>query len=252
MARKRQIDPIYPFEKEIRALSIPARFFYLLSWCYMSDPNEEKKKIGGVLPYDLFFLKNNIFPEENIDIVPIIEEIIAQRRYFVFESDGKEWLWCPTLSKHQTINHPSKGNYPDPPLEVQEYYRSTKVVLTQSRVEKSRVEKNKSNSPALQEAFNLIIKDGFNIYPLLIKTKKLLKQPAGFEFPEEVLLKVCEAYWREKATIRKPWPWLIRVLRDEWSRWNIAMHTVSGSSQGRSSSSSEAESIAEILGRMMK
>ena len=98
MARKRQVDPIYPFEQEIRALSISARYFYILSWCQMDDAN-------GVMPYDAFNLKNQIFPEELIDIQPIITELLNKRRLFEFESDGKKWLWCPTLLKHQNITN---------------------------------------------------------------------------------------------------------------------------------------------------
>lgn len=132
MARKRQVDPIYPFEKEIAALSISARYFYILCWCQMDDTN-------GVLPYDVFMLKSQIFPGDNVDVEPLIAELVAESRLKIFESDGKKWLWCPNLLKHQTINHPSKRKYPDPPKELREYSRSSKVALTQSGVSRGEV-----------------------------------------------------------------------------------------------------------------
>jgi hypothetical protein len=153
MARKRQIDPVYPFEAEIRALTINARYFYIMSWCHMNDANEEKKKTGGVMPYDLFFLKSHIFPSDEIDIAPIVEELIAQKRYYSFEAEGKQWIWCPTMSVHQVINHPSNSNYPNPPKEIQEHYRSGKGALTPNRmsgVEVNRVEK----SPAIPQVIH--------------------------------------------------------------------------------------------------
>src|SRR3990167_4021819 len=137
MARKRQIDPIFPFEKEMAALSIPARYLYILSWCQMDDTN-------GVLPYDSFFLKRQIFPEENIDVEVLLQELITQRRLFPFDAEGKKWLWCPNLLKHQIINHPSKRKYPDPPKELRDGYRKTTLALPKSELselsEKSRVE----------------------------------------------------------------------------------------------------------------
>ena len=182
MARKRQVDPCYPFEKEIRALSRDARYFYLLSWCHMSDPNPKTKTVGGVLPHDTFYLKNNIFPEETIFVEPLIQDIVAQKRYFLFKAQGKDWIWCPTMAKHQNIQHPSKAKYPDPPAELVEKYKAhillnepshtPHIPLTQSRVELSRVEKNKSTpSEALKAALDKVHKSGLNIYSLIIRIK---------------------------------------------------------------------------------
>jgi len=250
MARTRQIDPIFPFENEIRALSIPARYFYILSWCHMSDPNKEKSIVGGVLPHDKFLLKNNIFPEDGIDILPLINEIIAQRRYFPFEAEGKRWLWCPTMPKHQTVNHPSNRKYPDPPKALQEDYRSGKLALTPSRVELSRVERVENKDKAgpseeLKAALNKIFQDKFNIFTLIAKIKKELKWDKGQEFPEEVLLKVCEAYWRDKPKIKQPWPWFRVVLTKESEMYfaskNIKEHAAI-KKQG-------SMSLAEILKR---
>ncbi|MFA5499464.1 MAG: hypothetical protein WC404_00115 [Candidatus Omnitrophota bacterium] len=125
MARKRQIDPVFPFEKEIAALSIPARYLYILSWCQMDDTN-------GVLPYDSFFLKRQIFPEENIDVEALLQELMSQKRLLPFEAEGKKWLWCPNLLKHQVINHVSKKKYPDPPKILKEHYHSATLPLPKS------------------------------------------------------------------------------------------------------------------------
>lgn len=213
MARKRQLDPEYPFEEEIARLSVPARYFYILSWCHMDDTN-------GVLPYNAYKLKGQIFPDEDIDVEAIIKELTAAKRLFEFKAEGKKWLWCPKLLKHQTINHPSKKKYPDPPKTLKEHYRSTKVALTQSRVEESRVEKRAEASPALKAALNKISKNGLNIYTLINKLKKQMSMPKDFQFPEEVLLGVCRSYEHDKAKIDKPWPWFVRVIKAETGLWN--------------------------------
>lgn len=229
MARKRQVDPCYPFEKEIRALSRDARYFYLLSWCHMSDPNPKEKTIGGVLPYDAFYLKNNIFPEETIEIAPLINEIVAQRRYFLFKAQGKDWIWCPTMAKHQNVQHPSKAKYPDPPPELVEKYNnhiplnepsmSPHIPLTQSRVELSRVEKETEPSAALKAALDKVLKRGFNIYSLINKLKKSMDLPKEWQFPEEVLLRVCAQYEKDRTKIRALYPWFLKVIAEETRLW---------------------------------
>jgi hypothetical protein len=214
----------------------------------MSDPNKETKKIGGVMPYDLFFLKNNIFPEEGIDIAPIVAEIIALRRYFPFEAEGKQWLWCPTMPKHQTINHPSKGKYPDPPVSLQEDYRSGKLVLPLSRVELSRVEKNKETQPywaafsdKTQEELKTVSKE-FNIYQLLGRLKK-----KEVEIPEAVINRICASYTRNKPGVKKPWPWFLITTKKEWEFWNAEQQIKEGQQWKKAP---VAPAIAKLLAGM--
>lgn len=231
MARKRQVEPGLPFEKEIRALSISARYFYVMSWCHMSDPNEKEKRVGGVMPYDEFFLKSNIFPDEGVAVQPLIDEIIAQQRYFPFEAQGKKWLWCPTLVKHQMISHPAKDGYPDPPKELQEQYRSAHGALQQSRVEGvERVEDDIKDQPSekLKAALDKILEGGFNIYKLMGRLKKEMGWPPEQLFPEDVLLGVCASHESSKATIKDQWAWFKVVMRQESEKYyalkNIAEH----------------------------
>lgn len=214
MARKRQLDPEYPFEEEIAQLSIPARYFYILSWCHMDDTN-------GVLPYNIFKLKGQIFPTDEIDVAAIIKELLALKRIFEFEADNKKWLWCPKLLKHQTINNPSKKKYPDPPKELREDYRSGKLVVTLSRVEESRVEKKAEPSAALTAALDKVYDKGkgLKIYALINRVKKDLDWRKDQQFPEEVLLAVCRAYEKDKAKIKEPWPWFTKVLKVESGLW---------------------------------
>lgn len=241
MPRTRQIKPNYPFEKEIRALSIPARYLYENSWCHMTDPNLNEKIVGGVLPYEAFYIQSNIFPGDNIDVNPLIEEIIAQKRYFPFQAQGKKWLWCPTMAKHQNIQHPAKEfKYPDPPKELVEKYNnhtllnepsmSPHIPLTKSRVELSRVEKNKETQPywaafsdKTQEELKTVSME-FNIYQLLGR----LKKTKGVEIPEEVVVKICASYIKNKPGIKKLWPWFLITTKKEWEAWNAEQQIKEG------------------------
>ena len=223
MARKRQIDPEYPFEEEIARLSIPARYFYIMSWCHMDDTN-------GVLPYNAYKLKGQIFPEDGIDIEELIQELIDMHRLFVFEAEGKRWLWCPKLLKHQVINHPSRKRYPDPPKTLQEDYRSSKVALTLSRVELSRVElKDQPNPAALsintKDLLNTVFNKGVNIYQCLEKFKKQYhKYP-----PEDCIVKVCNLYMRQPDKIKDEWPWFITSMAQAMKDWHAAQNQAEAS-----------------------
>lgn len=206
MGRKRQIDPEYPFKQEIAQLSVPARYFYIMSWCHMDD-------VTAVMPHNTFKLKGLIFPNDDVDMEAIIQELIDARRLFPFEADNRPWLWCPTLHKHQVINHPSRKKCPEAPKELREDYRSGKVGLPLSRVEESRVE-----SIEQQEADKLLDKvneEGLNVYALLNKLRKKLGWKKKQHFPAEVIVAVCRQYIRDKAKIKRQWAWFAKVIQAE-------------------------------------
>lgn len=75
-------------------------------------------------------------------------------------------------------------------------------------------------SPKLETALKRVYKQGFNIYNLIHIAKKQIGQPKEWHFPEEVLLRVCEAYTRDKAEIHHSWPWFVKVLKDESALWH--------------------------------
>lgn len=77
-------------------------------------------------------------------------------------------------------------------------------------------------TPVLHTALDKIYKQGFNIYSLINKAKKLMGQPAEWKFPEEVLLRICEAYERDKANVIQSWPWFIKVLKAESGLWHAS------------------------------
>jgi len=88
-------------------------------------------------------------------------------------------------------------------------------------------------SSKLETKLASVYKQGFNIYNLIAKVKKLIGQPKDWQFPEEVLLRVCEAYERDKAKIDKPWPWFIKVLRVESGLWHAQQQINKNDKQGK-------------------
>lgn len=72
----------------------------------------------------------------------------------------------------------------------------------------------------LKEALDRVYKDGFNIYGLLNQAKAKLKHPGARIFPDEVLIAVCDEYWKYKGAIRDAWPWFERVLVKKYQEYN--------------------------------
>lgn len=74
-------------------------------------------------------------------------------------------------------------------------------------------------SLALKEELRKVHDSGLNIYMLINRTKRELRNVKAY-IPDQVLMKVCERYWFEKNQIRRAFPWFIRVLKAEWTSFN--------------------------------
>ena len=70
----------------------------------------------------------------------------------------------------------------------------------------------------VEEELKKVYKDGFNIYMYLNKLKKELKRKENF--PDEVILRFCKAYWKNKPGVEKPYPYFIKTFRMVSSDWH--------------------------------
>ncbi len=70
-------------------------------------------------------------------------------------------------------------------------------------------------SDKLEVALKRVYKQDFNVYSLMNRLKKDIGQPKEWCFPELVLLGVCKAYEQDKANIKQPWPWFVKVVKVE-------------------------------------
>jgi hypothetical protein len=60
------------------------------------------------------------------------------------------------------------------------------------------------------ELMKQVYRNGFNMYAAINKLKKTCKVPP--ELPPEVIIKVCELYLKEKASINKLWAWFLKSI----------------------------------------
>jgi len=69
---------------------------------------------NGNQPYSSKRLKMQIFPADNIDTQPLLDELITHGVVIVYSVSGEKFLHIKGFSKHQVINRPSATKIPKP------------------------------------------------------------------------------------------------------------------------------------------
>lgn len=120
MARLRTVKPEYWTDELVGQCSIAARLLFVGTWNFADD-------YGG-LARSAKQLKAQVFPYDNIDCEPLIQELLAVGLLIEYEVDGKKYLHIRGFKKHQKVEKPaapripkyegqgsSSGNSPNPP-----------------------------------------------------------------------------------------------------------------------------------------
>lgn len=83
-------------------------------------------------------------------------------------------------------------------------------------------------SEQVKKALEKVFNDGFNIYELINMAKKQFGWGKEKVFPDEVLLGICNSYYKDKTKIKDRFPWFLVVLRKEsesfFAKQNIKEH----------------------------
>ena len=69
-------------------------------------------------------------------------------------------------------------------------------------------------------AMKKVLDDGLNIYALINRLKKERKWAADQNFPDEIIIGVCNQYFKDKDSIKRPWPWFLKVTNIECDMWH--------------------------------
>lgn len=120
MARLRTVKPEYWTDEHVGQCSMPARLLFIGTWNFADD--------HGGLSRSAKQLKAQIFPYDNIDCEPLIQELLNAGLLVEYEVDGKKYLHVRGFRKHQKVEKPaapripkyeeqwrSSGNSPNPP-----------------------------------------------------------------------------------------------------------------------------------------
>ncbi|MBM3120348.1 MAG: hypothetical protein FJ006_12545, partial [Chloroflexi bacterium] len=104
MPRIRTIKPEFWTDEKILELSMPARLFFIGLWTFADD--------NGVLELKIKQLKARIVPADDVDIIPLLNELIAQELIVSYQVNGASYLQIKNFRKHQLIDRPRKTELP--------------------------------------------------------------------------------------------------------------------------------------------
>lgn len=109
MARIRSVKPEFWLDRKVaRGASRDARLLYIGLWNYADE--------HGRLHGDPAVIKGQVFPYDDVDVVGLLEELVALERVQAYEYDGDPYLFIPTLAKHQRLEAAkSQSRLPEPP-----------------------------------------------------------------------------------------------------------------------------------------
>lgn len=104
MARIRTIKPDFWTSEALSECSLSARLLFIGTWNFADD--------AGNLERSSKRLKMQIFPGDNLEIEPLIQELITHGLLIEYSVSGKKYMHIPGFRDHQVINRPSKPSCP--------------------------------------------------------------------------------------------------------------------------------------------
>lgn len=105
MARIRTIKPDFWTDEALTECSLSARLLFIGTLNFADD--------NGNLEASAKQLKMKVFPADNIDCHPLLNELITHGLLIEYSVSDVKYLNIKGFKKHQVINRPSKSNIPD-------------------------------------------------------------------------------------------------------------------------------------------
>lgn len=166
------------------------------------------------------------------------------------KKDGSHILTYAVNKDYETWKVPTKKvqstdkNVGEVPTKMQYTIDNKDKTIDKNQPQAAAPSKELKENPQVKEAMDQVLKAGFNIYAMVYKAKISLKQPQDWQFPDQVILKVCDAYNKERGEIIDPWPWFMTVLTRESKNWFAEQNIAQAQTYKKDSG---ASSLAEIL-----
>lgn len=106
MARIRTIKPEFFTDEKVGSVSRDARLLFVGAWVFADD--------YGTLDRSAKQLKAQIFPYDDLDCDPLVDELLHVGLLAEYEVDCKTYLIIPGFSTHQRVDKPSNPRRPLP------------------------------------------------------------------------------------------------------------------------------------------
>jgi len=263
MARIRYLKPDFFKDEDIKELPYEARLFYQGLWV-----QADREGRGEDRPERL---KIEIMPYDEVDAEEIMWLLAhhkknGKRPFIVrYEIDGEKYYQIINWQKHQKPHKTERNSdIPPPPKELLTVKQplnngyATNISVGNGDGDgkgngKEIVNKQASTADAVslkaKEALDSVYSQGFNIYQLINKFKKDAKWCKDENIPDDVLIKICQQYQKDKGRISQPYPWFIKVLKMESSAYFARMNIKQSEKFKKESIGKMADILRQITGR---
>ena len=262
MARIRYLKPDFFKDEDIKELSFEARLFYQGLWVQADregrgEDRPERLKIE-IMPYD------EIDAEEIMRVLANTKKNGKRPFIIRYEIDGEKYYQIINWQKHQKP-HKTERDSDIPP--VPKDLLTVKQPLTNGCATnisvgngdgdgkengKEKVYKQAEPADAVslktKEMLDSVYSQGLNIYQLINKFKKDAKWRKDENIPDEVLIKICQQYEKDKGKIRDAYPWFIKVLKMESAGFFANKHVEEGKKFKKQGIGRFADILKQITG----
>lgn len=140
MARMRTIKPEFWTDDKVVELSLLGRLLFIGLWNFADD--------DGFIENSPKRIKRLIFPDQDINVIEGLEELIEAGFLCVCDSDQGELLKICQFSEHQRPQHPVKTKFTGI---VQRNHDSTIVLMSAHEVSSGRVEESRVVNTIVQQ-----------------------------------------------------------------------------------------------------
>jgi hypothetical protein len=106
MARIRSIKPEFWTDEKLAECSLGARLLFIGTWNFADDE--------GRMEYSPKRLKMQVFPGDNIEVTPLVEELRGHGLVIVYSTGNRDFLAIPNFRKHQRVDRPRASTIPTP------------------------------------------------------------------------------------------------------------------------------------------
>jgi len=204
MAEGRMLKKRIAYSKKIASLNCDrSRTLYFMAYPHLD--------VEGRIEADPVLLKARVAPLLNwlhTEVEDSLKNLYKVGLIVLYEVDDNLYAQFTKFSDFQKIRKDREADslFPSP---TQDNSCELPINQGKDKISKDKISKdNNTPSLALQAAFKEI---PLNLYALIGKLKKQVGWPKDFQIPEEVLLKVCATYNKDK--VKQPWAWFTTSIK---------------------------------------
>lgn len=186
MARIRTIKPDFWTDEKLTECSLSARLLFIGTWNFADD--------NGNLDRSHKQIKARVFPLDDINCEPLINELLTQGLLIEYSVNDKLFLHIQGFTKHQLINRPSKPTCPEynESLKIVKHSVSTHTALiTEGKGKERKVRKGKIHISESYDSYPDFL-EFWSIYPRTDDKRKALEAWIKVSPPIQKVLQALE------------------------------------------------------------